>query len=393
MSALKGITILDLSRTSPGQDACCMLGDMGADVIFVGEPGYARRMGYRRAWSVGRSNRCILLNLREERGREIFYQLVKRADVVVEGFRPGVARRLGVDYETLQKHNPRIIYCSLSGWGQEGPYRDVAAHDLNYQGIAGMLPLDKEGRPMMPTTNWCDRQATMNLMVAILTALLARERLGVSQYVDTSYVDAAVTLPAEEGHKDPRAESVRPGGPPGSLNPPWSFLRGEHPCYNIYQCRDGKYLTLGIIEPWFWERLCRYFGKEEWIPHQRATGALAEEMFAFFRKKFMEKDRDEWVRILIEEVDTQASAVNLGYEVTQDPHLRAREAVVEVDIPGGKMWQIGIPYKFSKTPGSIRRPVTLAGEDTIPILKELGYSQAQIDELLQAGIVETAPTT
>ena len=391
MADLQGITILDLTLNAPGQAACSALADMGASVIAVTRPGYAAARGFNGAWSVGRNKRSITLNLQDPRAREVFYKLARASDVIVEGFRPGVVNRLGVGYESIRKIQPKIIYCSLSGYGQDGPYRDFPGHDINYQAIAGMVPLDKKGRPFLPTTNWADRQASTNLEVAILLALVVRERHGVGQYVDVSYADASTTIPADECFKTPGIDRVLPGGPPGSESPPSKNLQGIYPAYNMYQCKDGKYISLGIIESWFWEKLCVYFGKPEWAKHQTDEGKMRARVRAFLRRKFKEKPRDEWFHILSQQVGTQVAPVNIGYEVMDDPHMRARESVIQVETPGGgKMWQVGVPYKLSVTKGKVWRAATVAGQDTVAILKELGYGAADIETFRKENVVEVA---
>lgn len=390
---LEGITILDLTQNSPGQSACSALADLGASVIAVGRPGYGKARGFARAWSVGRNKRSILVDVKDPRGKEIFHRLARGADVVVEGFRPGVTDKLGIGYEDLRRLRPDIIYCSLSGFGQDGPYRDVPGHDPQYQAISGALPLDEQGRPFLPTTNWADRQACMNVQVAVLVALLVRERQGGGQYIDVAISDSMTTVPQEESVGHPLVERILTGGPPGSEAPPSKFLQGKFPCFKVYECGDGKYLSLGIIEPWFWERLCKHFGKSEWISHQEDEGPLRDEMFAFFRQAFKSKPRDEWYRILSSpEVDTQVSPVNIGYEVIGDPHVRAREAVIEVETPGGrKMWQVGFPFKMSVTRGQVWRSVTVAGQDTVAILEGLGYAEQEIRALERDRVIEALP--
>ena len=372
-AALEGIKIVDLARTGPGQWVTTHLADLGADVTAIEQPGFAQRRtahGSARAgfaMSVGRNKRSILLNLADERGREVFFRLAGDADVVMESFRPGSVKRLGIDYEAVRAVNPKVIYCSLSGFGQTGPYAMMPAHDIQFEAVGGLLSTDAEGRPQVPANIWADRQATNTALIAILTALVARERLGVGQYLDVSYLDGAVTLPMR--HWD-------------------EMLAGAYPCYNVYECADGRYVALGIREPWFWERMCKLLGREDWIPHQRPEGALRDEMFAVFRDTFRSRSRDEWARVL-QEHDIEGSPVNMGEDVLHDPQIKARGMLVEVrDNEQPPAWQLGSFVKLSETPWQMRHPFTHLGQDTDAVLTELGYGDTVRRELREAGVIE-----
>jgi crotonobetainyl-CoA:carnitine CoA-transferase CaiB-like acyl-CoA transferase len=372
-AALEGIKVIDLSRTGPGQQATTMLADLGADVTAIEQPGFIQRraaggsVGGSYGRNVGRNKRSILLNLADPRGREVFMRLARGADVVMESFRPGTVAKLGVDYEAVRAVNPRVIYCSLSGFGQTGPYARMAAHDIEYQAVGGLLSLDETGRPRVPDNIWADRQAIMTAAISILTALVARERLGIGQYIDASYLDGAVTPPVR--HWD-------------------EMLAGAYPCYNVYECADGRYIALGIREPWFWERLCRLVGKDEWIAHQRPQGALHAEMTAFFRDTFRTRTCDEWTRLFLKH-DIEGAPVNIGDEVLRDPHLIERQSFVEVDNgEGGVSWQVASLVRLSETPWRMRRSVTPLGGDTDAVLAELGYNEAARDALREAGVIE-----
>lgn len=372
-AALQGIKILDLSRTGPGQQATTMLADLGADVTAVEQPGFIQRraaggsVGAAYGRNVGRNKRSILVNLADPRGREVFLRLARAADVVMESFRPGTVTRLGVDYEAVRAVNPRVVYCSLSGFGQSGPYARMPAHDIQYQAVGGLLPLDAEGRPRVPDNIWADRQAIMTAVIGILTALVARERLGIGQYLDAAYLDGAVTPPGR--HWD-------------------EMLAGAYPCYNVYECADGRYIALGIREPWFWERLCKLVGKEEWIAHQRPQGALHAEMTAFFQATFRTRPQAEWTRLFLEH-DIEGAPVNIGEDVLRDPHLAARQSLVAVDGgEGGTSWQTASLVRLSETPWQMRRPFTWLGGDTDAVLAELGYDEATRAALREAGVIE-----
>jgi Predicted acyl-CoA transferases/carnitine dehydratase len=212
--------------------------------------------------ALNRNKRSIGLNLRSEKGRQIFYRLAETTDVIVEGFRPGVVKRLGVDYEEIKTINPRVIYCSLSGYGQDGPYSSLPGHDVNYISIAGALGLlgTSDGPPIVPLNLLADfAGASLHGVIGILSALVARYKTGVGQYVDIAYTDGVMSLLTwfisnyfSSGAMFKKGET---------------WLHGAYPYYGVYEAKDGKYVSLGCVEPWFWENLCRALGKEEYIPY------------------------------------------------------------------------------------------------------------------------------
>ena len=372
---LDGIRIVDLCRAGPGQWATAQLADYGADIISIQEPGYASRLvegGVYVASSVRvnhRNKRSILLNLKVPEGKKIFYKLIERTDALMESNRPGVAQRLGTDYETLKKINPRIVYCSLSGYGQYGPYSNWPGHDLSYQGIGGMLTKDTNGKPIMPAYSQADLNASTNGAMALLMGLLYSQRSGKGEYIDLAFSDGAIT--------------ASPGGVTDEN------LRGAHPCYNIYETKDGRYFTLSIREPWFWQRLCQLLGRDDWLAHQKPEGAIKDEMFDVFRETFKSKTLAEWLKIL-KENDIQFGPVNETMDqVVNDPHIQAREMVIEVTNPfsSEKMKQVGFTYKFSNNPATLRFGPNLMGAETLDILSDLGYNQASIDQFKEANIV------
>lgn len=372
---LTGFKIVDACRARPGQWATGFLADYGADVISIADPGYAAK---RAEGSVvtqplgkinGRNKRSILLNLRQESAREVFFELIRQADAFLESNRPGVAKRLGIDYESLKAVNPSIVYCSLSGFGQYGPYAMIPAHDLAFQAVAGMLPQDEIGKPLMPGLNHSDLYAARFAAMALLMGLLERSRSGEGQYIDVSFTDVSVTVP--------------PGRRPDE------GLYGRYPMYNIFETKDGRYIALAIREQWFWERLCKLLGREDYIPHSRPEGSLRDEMFAFFRAAFKERTLAEWQTALLE-VDTEFAPVNRTMEeMLADPQLKAREMVLEFTDPltGEPTYEAGFPLKFSRTPGALRRGPTVMGADGDEILAGLGYSPEQITALRTSGAI------
>lgn len=387
MLALEGVRIIDLTRILP---FTTLLADMGAEVIKIEEP---VRGDYSR-WAppfikgessyfmlIHRNKKSVTLNVKSKKGREIFYKLAARSDVVIENFRPGVTKRLGVDYESIRRINPKIVYCSVSGYGQNGPYRDIPGHDINYIGVGGVLGLSgfRDGPPAIPGSQIAGLGGCLLATVAILTALLAREKTGDGQYIDVSMTDGVVswlTIPA--------AFFFAEGKPVNREGLP---VLGEFPCYKVYECKDSKFISIGCLEERFWSNLCKVLGREEYIGHQWATGKKREEIFSEFRRIFKTKDRDEWFEILAK-ADVCAAPVHSLDEVFKDPQVLHRKMIIEVEHPiAGRIKQLGIPIKFSETPGGIRTPAPSLGQHTREILLELGYSENEIDEMRRSGVI------
>ena len=395
--ALEGIKIVDLSRLAPGPFASMLLGDLGADVLLVEAPAEAVSRGAaaptvddeaaqrRRAFNaLGRNKRSIVVNLREEAGREIVHQLARDADVFLEGFRPGVVDRLGVGYQAIAHTNPRIVYCSLSGYGQTGPYSHMVGHDINYISIGGALSMIGQagGPPAVPYNTIADF-AGGGLMsaFAILAALMSRERTGRGQYLDMSMSDNVLYLLAS------MSGGVLAGGPAPARGAPG--LGGGSPHYGVYECADGKYLSLGSLEPHFWANLCDVAGRPDLEPYeydQSKHGEFAAHLTAMFRTK----TRDEWFEALRDVELCVAPVLDLA-EALADPHQRARQMVVEVADPRfGTIPQIGVGPKFSETPGTARTTTPRPGQHTREALSALGYDDAAISDLLNAGVVREA---
>jgi crotonobetainyl-CoA:carnitine CoA-transferase CaiB-like acyl-CoA transferase len=392
MLPLEGIKILDLSRLAPGPFCSMLLGDMGADVLLVEAPaegkmaaaigmrgGDAERMAAYN--SLARNKRSIVLNLRDNEAREVFYKLTDTADVVLEGFRPGVVKRLGVDYDTLIARNPRIVYCSLSGFGQTGPYSQLVGHDINYISVGGALGMvGWPGQPPAIPMNIIADFAGGGLHAAygILLALIARERTGRGQYVDIAMSDGVLSLLAS------LTGSVLAGG--ASPSPGTTILNGSVPFYNVYQCKDGGWISVGSLEPHFYANLCKAMGREDFIAHQW-DGSKREEIAAHFKEQFASKTRDEWYEILTQS-DICAGPVYSLEVALNDPHNRARGLVVEVEHPKfGKIPHLGIATKLSETPGSVRTTAPSAGQHTDDVLSSLGYDEKAISGLRERGVV------
>ncbi|HVC31509.1 MAG TPA: CaiB/BaiF CoA-transferase family protein [Steroidobacteraceae bacterium] len=396
MLPLEGVRILDLSRLAPGPYCTMLLGDLGADVLLIEEAGAgaARRQSASRLPddasareraaafnALGRNKRSVGLNLKDEAARAIFDQLARDTDVVVEGFRPGVVKRLGVDYGRLAALNPRLIYCSLSGYGQTGPYAGLVGHDINYISVGGALGVT--GRPGSPPA------IPMNLVadfaaggqqaaLAIVVALFAREKTGRGQYLDVAMSDGVLSLMSSAASQY-FASGVVPL--PGE-----HLLNGGAPHYNVYETSDGGWISLGSLEPWFWGNLCRALGCEEFLADEY-NRARYPEIFARFREVFKARTRAEWFALL-SETDICVAPVYRLDEALNDPHSIARGMVVELEHPAaGIVRQVGIATKFSETPGAVRSTAPLPGRDTQSVLAALGYSVAQIAELRELGAI------
>ncbi|MGH2584489.1 MAG: CaiB/BaiF CoA transferase family protein [Dehalococcoidia bacterium] len=396
MLPLDHIRVLDLTRLAPGPHCTMILADLGADVIRIEEPGGGRRASVEQSRmsdaervaqrrlaafnALDRNKRSITLNLKVSEARQAFHDLARGADVVVEGFRPGVAQRLGVDYDTLAAINPRIIYCSISGYGQDGPYRLVVGHDINYVAMSGALSMigDADGPPAIPANLLGDYAGGgMHAAVGILTALVARERTGRGQFIDIAMTEGVMTLAASALSQTLAThEPVLRGR---------NRLTGAVPHYQVYRCKDSNYVAVGANEPWFFENLCRELGGEEFAGDQAATGERREQMFAFFRDAFAQRTRDEWWELLREK-DVCVAPVYTLAEAAEDSHLRARGMIV--DLPHeefGAVQQVGISVKLSDTPGAIRHPAHDRGADTEAVLREAGWNTEQIAALSAAG--------
>ena len=407
---LEGIKVLDLSRLLPGGFCSLLLADFGADVLKVEDTG----MGDYIRWSppyvngaddsaksalflsLNRNKRSIRLDLKHERGREALLRLVREYDVVLESFRPGVLDRLGVGYERMREINPGIVYCAISGYGQTGPKREAAGHDMNYLGLVGLLGLTGErgGEPVQAAGQIADLGGGA-LMGAfgILAALHerdgtperngrpARPGSGEGQIVNVSMADGALSWLAMVA-----AGYFAEGTVPHRGELP---LAGSLICYRPYECADG-WVSLGALEPKFWQAWCRGVGREDLIEKQfERPGSGAHEQV---KDIFKARAREEWEAFAREHDCCLEPVLDLD-EALHSELVRAREMVVEIDQPGAErpVRQLGIPVKLTRTPGAhARLPGPALGEHTEQALREAGYSEQQVAELLQAGAAATA---
>ena len=397
MAILDGIKVLELARVPPAEMPGMFLADYGADVLKIETPEPGRQASAeddrRTAFAfVNRNKRSMTLNLKAPAGQEIFRKLAAEADIVIEGFRPGVMKRLGAGYDDLKALNPRVIYCSLSGFGQDGPYRDYPAHDMNYLSLGGVLNLigEPDRKPVIPLNLVADYAgASLHGTLGIVLALYARERTGRGQQVDVSYLDTTVSLlAATPNMRFFFSDGLAPRRGEG-------FLGGSYPYYAIYETRDKKLLTIGCTEPWLWENFCKAIGKPEFVKYARkadqfvrAANAEEERARNDIEAIIRTRDRDEWYDILVK-ADVCVGKVYDVEEMVADPQINHRQMIVETQHPKvGKVKQFGIAIKLSDTPGSIRSAAPLTGEHTEEVLRSLGLDAEKIAALRTNKIVE-----
>lgn len=391
--ALEGIKVLDLTRLLPGAFCSQIMADLGAEVIKIEQPDGG---DYNRAFLplarkesgsfllLNRNKKSVALNLKNEEGKEILRRLVRDADVLLEGFRPGVMERLGLSYEKLAEINPKLVYCAISGYGQDGPLRLAPGHDLNYLAMAGALQLfGKAGEdPIVPGLSIADvGGGSLMASTGIMAALIARGKTGRGQFVDISMFDGAVSWLAYHG-ADYLFGDIEPRG---GERP---FI-GQAACYNVYRCADGKHVALGIIEEHFWHRFCDAVGMPQLKEKQWPTGDEARQQKQQLDGLFAQRTRDAWVEFLAP-ADIPFSAVFNMQEAFSQPHFKKRELLQSVEHPvEGTVPQLGFPIKLSGTPASIRTPPPLLGEHTAEILRGIGYTQSELERLEAGGVVKS----
>jgi alpha-methylacyl-CoA racemase len=390
---LEGIRVLDLSRLLPGGFCSLMLADFGAEVLKVEDTG----MGDYVRWSppyvdgaqesaksslflaLNRNKRSIRLNLKDEQGREALKRLARDYDVVLESFRPGVMDRLGVGYEALKAENPGIVFCAISGYGQDGPLKDRSGHDMNYLGLIGLLGItgEADGPPVQAGGQIADLGGG-GLMAAfgILAALRERDRSGEGQFVDVSMADGALSWLAMVA-----GAYLADGNVPkrGHL-----MLGGAVICYRPYECADG-YVTLGALEPKFWSAWCH--GVERPDLAEKAFEAPGSDAHKEVEQVFLSRTRAEWTEFASNHDCCLEPVLDLD-EALDSELVEAREMVVTLDQPGtGGVRQLGIPVKLSRTPGSVHAPGPVLGEHTDEVLAAAGYSPEEIGAMKESGAV------
>lgn len=377
--SLAGIRVVDLSRMLPGPFCSMILADHGAEVVAVEDRRFAADNLF--FPSLYRNKKHLCLNLKEPAGREIFLRLVRQADVLIEGFRPGVAQRLGVDFATLARDYPTLIYCSITGYGQTGSFRGRAGHDVNYLSVAGILDLigPAEGPPTIPGVQIGDiAGGAMQAAIGILLAIIARQRTGRGQYIDISMVDGLLGL-----LNLPLELSLRHGGTPRRSV---DLLSHRYACYNVYETADQRYVAVGALEKRFWERLCILLE----LPHLidlHYEESCRHDVISAVAAVFRQRTAHQWERVLGDE-DVCCTVVARLDEVLVNNLFVEREMVVSAPgAEGGGSPMLGIPIKMSDTPGAIRQGPVGFGASSEEILAELGYAAGQIKELQEQGVV------
>ncbi len=383
---LEGIRVLDLSLFLPGPLLTQMMADHGAEVIKLepvggGEPN--REIGQTRDGltvyfaNTHRNKKSIQLNLKTPQGREAALKLAATADVMIEAFRPGVAARLGMGYDAVRAVNPGIVYCSMSAWGQDGPYVQKPAHDLATEAMAGVLSitLGRDGKPAIPGIAGADMLSSMMTLSALLMALLRRKDTGLGDYIDVAMADSLLAaLPNNMG-------SVFADKQPPEVRHERSL--GGYAMYGIYDTRDGRQVVLGGSEIHFAEAVLEKLGRPDLLPLcQPPPGPNQDPVKAFLRETFLTRTQAEWVAFF-EGVNAAFAPVKNLREAADDPQLRHREMIVEDD----RGWEhIGIPMKFRHEPGQLRFEFATLGQHTEAVLQELGYDAAALSAMKDAGV-------
>ncbi len=395
MKALEGIRVLDLTRALAGPFCTLMLGDNGADVIKVEMPGSGddtRKwgppfIGEESAYflSINRSKRSLTLNLREPQAKEIFLKLAESSDVVVENFTPGVMERFGLGYDEVKQTNPKIVYCSISGFGQDGPYRNRPAYDQIMQGVSGLMSItgEPDGEPQKIGIAVTDIGAGMWSAFAIMAALHHREQHGEGQYIDVSMMDAQVAWLTYQA-----AYFFANGEPPKRMG-------AAHPTlvpYQAFMCQDGKYINVAVGSERIWGRFCQGVHREdlqndpEYAENSDRVRNRAK-LVPMLQEYFLTRPVADWVEEL-QEANVPCGPINDLADVFADPQVLARNMYLEIPHPTlGAIKQTGLPIKFSLTPGGLDRHPPLLGEHNQEILADLGYSVAQVEKMKENAII------
>ncbi|MDD5711921.1 MAG: CaiB/BaiF CoA-transferase family protein [Smithellaceae bacterium] len=387
---LQGLKILDFTTLLPGPYATMTLADMGAEVLRVlsgSRPDLAAFMppflpGTDLSCNLaylGRNKRCMTLNLKKDKGCEIVKRLIGSYEVLIEQFRPGVMAKLGLGYNDLKAVNPALIYCSLTGYGQSGPMRDRAGHDINYLSRSGLMAYSgrKEAGPSLTGMQIADVAAgSNNAIIGILAAVIHRSRTGIGQYIDISMTDGVVAFNAMTG-----AGTL--AGNPEPLREE-EFLNGGS-LYDFYETKDGGFMSFGGLEPQFFAAFCKTIGREDLTPYGVIPPDLPK-VKKEIREIFLSKTRDDWTEIF-SRVDACVEPVLSFSEAMADGQTKDREMIVEFDLPaGGKLRQIGCPIKFSETKPEYKMLGCKAGTDTEKVMREMGYTKEDIEKFAAEGV-------
>jgi crotonobetainyl-CoA:carnitine CoA-transferase CaiB-like acyl-CoA transferase len=389
MSSLQGVTVLDLTRLLPGPYCTMLLGDLGARVIKLEDTKTgdgAREMLPGIYYSVNRNKESIAVDLKQEEGREIVYRLAAGADVVVEGFRPGVADRLKVGYQDLKRANPGIIYCSISGFGQTGPYSLRPGHDINYLAISGAVSIPSSvgvppTRPGLPVTDLC---GGMFAAIAILAALMARRSGGPGQYLDVSMMDAIFSwVSTRSGEYAVTGEEIPP-----------DKMKHLIPTNDIFETADGGEISIGVVEEHFWEAFRRVSDQDGQLKDEKfSTFNLrlehAAELKPVLQELFRRRTLDEW-SALLEEAGVPYAPVKSIAGAFNDPQLVFRRMVAEMYVPhlGKSIKQVAFPVQMTATPAEMVKPPPALGEHTDAVLSSFGFSGEEVKELRRKAVIK-----
>src|SRR3990172_4145365 len=385
MLPLQDLKILDLTRLIPGGYATLILADLGAEILKIEDielGNYSRWMeptiGEYGVYfhALNRNKKSMKLNLKAEDGKKIFKKLVKKGyDTIVESFRPGVMDRLGIGYNTLRETNPRVIYCAISGYGQDGPKKEKALHDLNCLAVSGALSITGEGTPAIPGIQIADTSSALFSVMSILTAYIARERSCQGQFIDISMTDGVISLLSIHLFKYLVDSKIPQGGR--------MQFNGQFPCYRVYKTKDGKYMTLAALEEKFWENFCTAIGRKDLIDKQYDDSIETRNEI---ENIFKSKTRIEWEEIS-ENIESCLEPVLDFKEVTEHPQLKSRNHFFYINHHNVKVPQVRIPFLMSGVNKMPRNPAPLWGEHTEEILISIGYDEKEIESLKNKGVV------
>lgn len=383
MQALEGIKIIDFSKWLPGQYCGMVLGDFGADVIKVEDVKGDVTRGFTPAKEPGmsywhlmlnRNKRGITVNLKTPAGREVLLRLLKEADVFLEGFRPGYLKMLGLDYESVSKINPRLIYCSITGFGPEGKYKHMPSHDLNVIGLAGVAAPEDGTDISVPSVQVAALGGSLNAISGILMALYARERTGKGQLVNVDLYSSAINA---EITAISSVIGCRETGMP-------SFGRTASHYYSVYKTKDGRYLSIGTIEPKFWQKMCRLIDLPE-LESRQFDFAHSAEIKAKLAAAFAGKTQAEWLELIGKDEFCVTPIRTLQEALDSSLTTEQSQMLVTKKEDFGNYTYVKSAAKLSDTPGTIRKRAPYLGEHTQEVLESAGYTKEEITAMHEKG--------